>query len=46
MKLVKTLLHTQLKQTNLENQLHILTESLKEGFNNIVFNIFGCPVII
>ena len=29
MKLVKTLLHTQLKQTNLENQRHISTESPK-----------------
>ena len=28
---------TQLKQTNLENQLHILTESLKEGLNDGVF---------
>ena len=36
-KLVKTSLHTQLKQNNLENQLHISTESLKEGFNDTVF---------
>ena len=32
MKLVKTLLCTQLKQTNLENQLHISTISPKVGF--------------
>ena len=30
MKLVKTLLYTQLKQTNLENQLHISPESQKK----------------
>ena len=32
---MKTLLHTQLKQTNMENQLHILTDSTREGFNTI-----------
>ena len=37
MKLLKTLLYTHLKQTNLENWLHISTESSKEGFNNTVF---------
>ena len=41
MKLVKTTLRTQLKQTNLENRLHILTENLndglKEGFNDTAF---------
>ena len=37
MKLVKTSLDTQSKQANLENQLHITTESPKEGFNNTVF---------
>ena len=39
MKLVKTSLHAQLKikQTSLENQLHISTESSKEGFNDIDF---------
>ena len=37
MKLVKTLLHTQVKQTNLENQLRISVESPKEGFNDTVF---------
>ena len=40
MKLVKTSLRTQLKQTNLENRLHILTEKLKEGFNETVFPHF------
>ena len=35
--LVKTSLCTQLKQTNLENRLHISTESPKEGFNDTVF---------
>ena len=39
MKLVKTSFRTQLKQTNLENRFHISTESLKEGFNDIFFNI-------
>ena len=37
MKLVKTSLRTQLKQTYLENQLHISTDSPKEGFNDTVF---------
>ena len=37
MKLLKTLLRTQLKQTNLENWFHILTESPKEGFDDTVF---------
>ena len=37
MKLVKTSLRTQLKQTNLENQLHISTESPKKAFNYTVF---------
>ena len=40
MKLVKTSLRTQLKQTNLENRLHILTESPKECFNDMVFHHF------
>ena len=40
MKLVKTSLRTQLKQTNLENRLHILTEKPKEGFNETVFPHF------
>ena len=40
MKLIKTLLHTQLKQTNLENRLYISTKSLKEGFNDTVFQHF------
>ena len=40
MKLLKTLLHTQLKQTNLENRLHISTISPKEGFNDNVFQLF------
>ena len=40
MKLVKTSLGTQLKQTNLENQLHISTESQKEGINDTVFQHF------
>ena len=30
MKLVKILLHTQIKQTNLEHQLYISTESPKD----------------
>ena len=34
------MLHTQLKQTNLENQLYISTKSLKEGFNDTVFQHF------
>ena len=37
MELVKTLLHSQLKETNLENWPHILTESPKEGFHDIAF---------
>ena len=37
-KLVKTLLCTQLKQTNLENRFHISTESPK-SFDSTVFNI-------
>ena len=40
MKLVKTSLRIQLKQTNLENRLHILRESPKEGFNDTVFQHF------
>ena len=40
MKLVQTLLRTQLKQTNLENRLHVLTESPKKGFNDTVFQHF------
>ena len=39
-KLVKTLLHTQLKQTNLKNGLYISTEIPKEGFNDAVFQHF------
>ena len=39
-KLVKTLLCTQLKQTNQENWLNISTESPKEGFNETVFQHF------
>ena len=39
MELVKTSLPTQLKQTNLENQLHISAESPK-GFNDTVFQHF------
>ena len=39
MKLVNTSLHTQLKQTNLENQLHISIKSPKECFN-MVFHHF------
>ena len=37
MKLLKTLLHAQSKQTNLENRLHISTESPKEDFDDTVF---------
>ena len=37
MKLVKILLRNQLKQINLENRLNISTKSLKEGFNETVF---------
>ena len=40
MKLVKTSLHIQLKQINLENWLHTFTESSKEGFNDTVFQHF------
>ena len=40
MKLVKALLHTQLKQANLENQLHISTESRKIYVNDTVFQHF------
>ena len=39
-KLVKTSLRTQLKQINLKNRFHFLTESPKEGFNDIVFQHF------
>ena len=35
-KLVKTSGGSQLKQTNLESQLHLSTESPKEGFNDTV----------
>ena len=38
--LVKTMLLAQLKQTNLENQLFISTESPKEGFNDTVLQHF------
>ena len=34
------MLHTQLKQTDLENCIHISTESSKEGFNGTVFQHF------
>ena len=40
MKLVKTLMCTQLKQINLENWLCIPIESLKEGFNDTLFQTF------
>ena len=40
MKLVKTSLRSQLKRTNMENQLHISTESPKECFNDTVFHHF------
>ena len=40
MRLVKILLHTQLKQTNLENRLAISMESTEEGFNDTVFKHF------
>ena len=40
MKLVKTSLYIQLKQTNLENCFHILTKSSTEGFNDTVFQHF------
>ena len=39
MKLLKTYC-TQLKQTNLENRLHISTESPKEGFDDAIFHHF------
>ena len=39
MKLVKTSLRTKLKQTHLENRLHISTESAKEGFNDTVLTL-------
>ena len=38
--MVKTQLLTKLKQTNLENRLHISTEIPKEGFNDTVFQNF------
>ena len=38
-KLVKILLHTQLKQTDLENLLHISTESPKKVLMILFFNI-------
>ena len=38
-KLVKMSLGTQLKQTDLENQPHILTESPKEFYDTVFFNI-------
>ena len=37
MKLVKNSLRTQLKQTYLENRIHISTESPNGGFNDTVF---------
>ena len=40
MKLVKTRLPNQLKQTSLENLLYISTESPKEGFDDLVFEHF------
>ena len=40
MNLVKTQLCTQLKHTNFENCLPVLTESQKEGFNGTVFQHF------
>ena len=40
MKLLKTSLVAQLKQTNLGNRLHNLTESRKEGFNDTGFQHF------
>ena len=39
MKLVKTSLCIQVTQTNLKNQLHISTESPKEGFNDTVLTL-------
>ena len=41
MKLVKTFLCTQLKQTYLENRLDFSTESPKEGFNDTTFQHFA-----
>ena len=41
MKLVKTFLRTQLKQTYLENRLHFSTESPKKGFNDTTFQHFA-----
>ena len=38
--MLKTKLLTKLKQTNLENRLHISTEIPKEGFNDTVFQNF------
>ena len=40
MKVVKTSLCTQLKQTNLENWLHIPTESPKDNINDTAFQHF------
>ena len=40
MELVKTLFRTQLKQTNLQKWLLIITESSKKGFNDTVFQHF------
>ena len=40
MKLVKTLLHTELKQTNLEIRFHISIETPKEGCDDTVFQNF------
>ena len=40
MKLVKTLLRCQLKQTNLEIRLYISTKNLKERFTSTVFQDF------
>ena len=37
---MKTLLRTQLKQTNLKNGRYISTEIPKEGFNDTVFQHF------
>ena len=37
---MKTSLHTQLNQANLENRLHNSTENLKEGFKDTVFQHF------
>ena len=38
--LVKALSHAQLRQTNLENQIHIATDSPKKGLNDTVFQHF------